>query len=180
MRNQLAKRLSIDEVRQKCLLVNDGGDSALKKLYALTLDSDQRVATNALWIFTHLGERSDECFFAKHDQLIDRALQESNITKQRLLLTLLVRQPFRKETLRTDFIDFCVSKITACSSPYGIRALCMKLAYQQMKHYPELLQELKLTLALLTQEKLSPALSSALRQVQEKMRKSHITSQQKC
>lgn len=171
MRDQLAKRLSIDEVRQECLVVNDGGDSALKKLYALTLDPDQRVAINALWIFTHLDAHSDDWLFAKHDQLIDRALQESNITKQRLLLTLLARQLFRKETLRTDFIDFCVSKITACSSPYAIRALCMKLAYQQMMHYPELLQELKLTLSLLTQERLSPALSSALRQVQEKMRK---------
>lgn len=171
MRNQLAKRLCMDEVRQECLVVNNGGDYALQKLYALTLDPDQRVASNALWIFTHLGEHSDEWLFAKHDQLIDRALQEQNTTKQRLMLTLLLRQPFRKETLRTDFIDFCVSKITVCSSPYAIRALCMKLAYQQMKHYPELLQELKLTLAILTQEKLSPALSSALRQVQEKMRK---------
>lgn len=171
MRNRYAKRLSMDEVRQECLVVNGGGDSALKRLYALTLDPDQRVAINALWIFTHLGERGDEWLFAKHDQLIGRALQEQDTTKQRLLLTLLLRQPFRKETLRTDFIDFCVSKITACSSPYAIRALCMKLAYQQMKHYPELLQELRLTLAMLTQEKLSPALSSALRQVQEKMRK---------
>lgn len=171
MRDQLAKRLCMDEVRQECLVVNNGGDYALQKLYALTLDPDQRVASNALWIFTHLGEHGDEWLFAKHDQLIDRTLQEQHATKQRLLLTLLARQPFRKETLRTDFIDFCVSKITACSSPYGIRALCMKLAYQQMKHYPELLQEFKLTLALLTQEKLSPALSSALRQVQEKMRK---------
>lgn len=171
MYSRFSKRLSMDAVRQACLTVKNGGDHEMEKLYALTLDHDRRVAINALWVFCHLDSYGDDWLCSKHDQLIDRAIAEQDSTSLRLLLTLLLRQPFAKETLRTDFIDFCVSKITACSSPYAIRALCMKLAYQQMKHYPELLQELKLTLAMLTQEKLSPALSSALRQVQEKMRK---------
>ena len=41
--------------------------------------------------------------------------------KRRLMLHLLLRQPFEEESLRSDFIDFCIAKITACSQPYAIR-----------------------------------------------------------
>lgn len=44
----------------------------------------------------------------------------------------------------------------------------MKLAYEQMKHYPELLAELKAALNILEQEALSPDLASAKRQVMKK------------
>ena len=97
---------------------------------------------------------------------------ENNGTNRRLMLSLLLRQPFEEESLRSDFIDFCESKITACSQPYAIRAYCMKLAYEQMKYYPELLAELKATLDMLSQEHLSPALQSAKNQVMKKIKKS--------
>ena len=48
----------------------------------------------------------------------------------------------------------------------------MKLAYEQMKYYPELLAELKATLEMLSQEPLSPALLSAKNQVMKKIKKS--------
>ena len=50
-------------------------------------------------------------------------------------------------------------------SPYAIRAQCIKLAYEQMKHWPELLNELRQTLNMISCEPLSPGLSSAWRQV---------------
>ena len=100
-----------------------------------------------------------------HDDLIDRVLVEKNETKRRLMLQLLLRQPFEEESLRSDFIDFCIAKITACSQPYAIRCYCMKLAYEQMKYYPELLEELKMALDMLKQEVLSPGMLSAKRQI---------------
>ena len=48
----------------------------------------------------------------------------------------------------------------------------MKLAYEQMKFYPELLQELKAALDMLEQEVLSPGLASAKRQVMKRIKKS--------
>lgn len=47
----------------------------------------------------------------------------------------------------------------------------MKLAYEQMKYYPELLTELKAALDMLEQEALSPGLASAKRQVMKKIKK---------
>lgn len=77
------------------------------------------------------------------------------------MLHLLLHQPFEEESLRSDFIDFCIAKITASSQPYSIRSYCMKLAYEQMKYYPELLEELRMALDMLEQEVLSPGILSA-------------------
>ena len=173
MRNQLTNRLSINDIYSLCLQTQGKENNCLKeKLYQLTLDENDRVATNALWTFTHFDEANNEWLLCKHNNLIDRVMVEKNETNSRLMLSLLLRQPFEEEFLRSDFIDFCESKITACSQPYAIRAYCMKLAYEQMKYYPELLAELKATLDMLSQEPLSPALLSAKNQVLKKIKKS--------
>lgn len=54
-------------------------------------------------------------------------------------------------------------------SPYAIRAQCIKLAYEQMKYWPELLNELRLTLNMISCESLSPGISSAWRQVMKRL-----------
>ena len=172
MRNQLINRLSINDIYSLCLQTQGKENNCLKEeLYQLTFNENERVAFNALWALSHFDEANNPWLFQKHDDLIDRVLVEKNMTKLRLMLSLLIRQPFEEATLRSDFIDYCVAKITACAYPYAIRALCMKLAYEQMKYYPELLAELKAALDMLEQETLSPGLASAKRQVMKKIKK---------
>ena len=172
MRNQLINRLSVNDIYSLCLQTQGKENNCLKEeLYQLTFDENDRVSFNALWALTHFNEANNLWLFQKHNELIDRVLAEKNETKRRLMLNLLLRQPFEEESLRSDFIDYCVAKITACAYPYAIRALCMKLAYEQMKYYPELLAELKAALDMLEQETLSPGLASAKRQVMKKIKK---------
>lgn len=171
MRNQLINRLSINDIYSLCLQTQGKENNCLKEeLYQLTFDENERVAFNALWALSHFDEANNPWLYAKHDDLIDRILLEKSMTKLRLMLSLLIRQPFEEATLRSDFIDYCIAKITACSYPYAIRAYCMKLAYEQMKYYPELLTELKAALDMLEQEALSPGLASAKRQVMKKIK----------
>ena len=170
MRKKLNKRICMDDIYEICILTH-GNNRRKTELYQLTLDEDERISINALWVFTHFDLQNNEWLYAKHDDLIDRVLVEKSMTKLRLMLSLLIRQPFEEASLRSDFIDFCVGKITACSYPYAIRALCIKLAYEQMKYYPELLAELKAALDMLEQEPLSPGLASAKRQVMKKMQR---------
>ena len=173
MRKKLNKKLCMDDIYEICFLTQGERNDGIKaKLYDLTFDKDERIATNALWAFTHFDLLNNEWLYAKHDDLIDRVLVEENETKRRLMLNLLLRQPFEEESLRSDFIDFCISKITACSQPYAIRCYCMKLAYEQMKYHPELLTELKAALDMLEQEVLSPGLLSAKRQIMKKIMRS--------
>ena len=173
MRNQLINRLSINDIYSLCLQTQGKENNCLKEeLYQLTFDENERVAFNALWALSHFDEANNPWLFQKHDDLIDRVLLEKSMTKLRLMLSLLIRQPFEEATLRSDFIDYCIAKITACSYPYAIRAYCMKLAYEQMKYYPELLTELKAALDMLEQEVLSPGLLSAKRQIMKKIKRS--------
>ena len=170
MKYLLSHRLSMDGINDICLLVQGEQNHSLKEqLYQLTLDDDRRVATNALWVFTHFALADNAWLYAKHDQLIDRCLNEKDATKLRLMLNLLLRQPYTEEDIRTDFIDYCLMRLTDPKSPYAVRAQCIKLAYEQMKYWPELLNELRQTLEMISCEPLSPGLRSAWRQVMKKL-----------
>ena len=170
MKNLLSHRLSQSEIKNLCALTQgEHNDNLKEELYQLTLDADRRVATNALWVFTHFAAVDNEWLYAKHDQLIDRCLKEEDATKLRLMLNLLLRQPYTEEDIRTDFIDYCLMRLTDPKSPYAVRAQCIKLAYDQMRHWTELLEELRQTLELISCEPLSPGLRSAWRQVMRKL-----------
>ena len=170
MKTILTHRLSQSEIKQLCASTHGARNNRLKEeLYQLTLDTDRRVATNALWVFTHFALADNAWLYAKHDQLIDRCLNEKDATKLRLMLNLLLRQPYTEEDIRTDFIDYCLMRLTDPKSPCAIRAQCIKLAYEQMKYWPELLNELRQTLEMISCEPLSPGLRSAWRQVMKKL-----------
>ena len=170
MKNLLSHRLSQYGIKDLCALTQgEHNDNLKEELYQLTLDSDRRVATNALWVFTHFSAVDNEWLYAKHDQLIDRCLNEQDATKLRLMLNLLLRQPYTEEDIRTDFIDYCLMRLTDPKSPYAVRAQCIKLAYEQMRYWPELLNELRQTLEMISCEPLSPGLRSAWRQVMKKL-----------
>ena len=170
MKYLLSHRLSMDGINDICLLVQGEQNHSLKELlYQLTFDADRCVATNALWVFTHFSAVDNEWLYAKHDQLIDRCLNEQDATKLRLMLNLLLRQPYTEEDIRTDFIDYCLMRLTDPKSPYAVRAQCIKLAYEQMRYWPELLNELRQTLNMISCEPLSPGLSSAWRQVMKRL-----------
>lgn len=170
MKFSLINRLSQSDIHELCALTQGERNNSLKEqLYKLTLDSDRRVATNALWVFTHFSAVDNEWLYAKHDQLIDRCLNEKDATKLRLMLNLLLRQPYTEEDIRTDFIDFCLTRLADTKSPYAVRAQCIKLAYEQMRYWPELLNELRQTLEMISCEPLSPGLRSAWRQVMKRI-----------
>ena len=170
MKKKLLGRIRQNNICEICFMTQGKeNDYRKEELYQLTFDEDDRVAFNALHALSHFDLANNEWLYIKHDDLINRVMKEKHVGKFRLMLNLLLRQPFDKETLRSDFIDFCIAKITAYAHPYAIRAYCMKLAYEQMKYYPELLEELKMALDMLEQEVLSPGLLSAKKHIMKKI-----------
>lgn len=170
LREYLSHRIDKTEVIDVRNMVQSSEES-MRQLYQLTKDTDRRISVNALWVFTHFDDEGVKWLNSLQDELISRVLSEDNITCRRLMLNLLLRQPFSEDTMRTDFLDFCLKKITATSQPYAIRALCMKLAYEQCRFFPELREELAMVLDMLQTEHLSPGLLSAYRQVCRKLRR---------
>lgn len=167
-KEKLLHRLSLHEVQD--ITSSYESDADKEALYALTFDANPRVSVNALWIFTHFDDLNNAWLYRYQDDLINRVMKEADVTKRRLILSLLLRQPFEEEKLRADFLDYCVHNITACSQPYAVRAYCLKLAYEQMRFYAELLAELQTALEMLAQEPLSPGLASAKRQIEKKIK----------
>ena len=164
-------RIGMNDIYDICFITQGKeNDHRKEELYQFTFDNDDRVAFNALHALSYFDLANNEWLYSKHDDLIDRVMKEKNVSKCRLMLKLLLRQPFEKDSLRSDFIDFCIAKITACAQPYAIRAYCIKLAYEQMKYYPELLEESKVALDMLEQAALSAGLLSAKRQIKMKIK----------
>ena len=94
-------------------------------------DEDYHVARNALWSMTKATDSELSQLQPIYNELIDLAMKASNSSVC---------------DLRSDFLDFCLEKMTAIEEPPGIQSLAMKLAYRMCKFYPELMNELIVTL----------------------------------
>ena len=132
-----------------------------KQLYDNLFHSDSRVARNAAWVLTH--KTTSEIRTLPHDQLIDLATSTPDTSLRRLVLNLIERQPIDKETLRTDFLDFCLSHMVMLEEPPGVQSLCMKLAHRMCSFYPELLHEFYATLNMMQIEHYKPGLSHLIK-----------------
>lgn len=162
LRNKLSGRLHENDIREICSFVQSPTDDSKKKeLYRLLFDADKRVADNAAWIFTHFDTSNNRWLHAKQDELIDEAMKTTSDTKRRLILALLLKQPFYEENIRIDFLDFCLSRMSSANDPIGVKALCMKLAYEQCQYFPELRSEFKAALEIMEPDLLPMALKTS-------------------
>ena len=74
-----------------------------------------------------------------------------------LTLNIIERLEINEEDLQTDFLDFCLEHMVSIEEFPGVQTLCMKLAYRMCSFYPELMDELKLTLETMAIEYYKPA-----------------------
>ena len=142
-----------------------------KVLWEYTHSKDRRISSNALWVMTHLPHSECEWLLTLQNEMIDKLLCESDTCKKRLLLQLLRNQEYHIDHLRTDLLDYCLSKINSESEPYAIRCFSIYIAFKICRYYPELIAELEGHLDMMSFQSLSPGLKSALRQTKEKIAK---------
>lgn len=165
LRDRLSGRIHENDIlemlyyKQECPEIADA-------LYGYMFDEDIKVASNALWVQTwDMIDRT----LPYRDKLVLLAITTQNVTVRRLSLTLLQRMKWNKNDIRTDFLDFCMGKILSQSESPGVRTLCIKLGYQQCRHYPELMEELKLLLDSLSEMPITPAIACVRKNVLKKM-----------
>lgn len=164
----LAHRINMPEIREVILWV--AANNQKLYLYELVKSSKGRIGKNALWCITHLMDTEMEWLQSLQDELVDMLLTEKHTGRKRMLLQLLKEQTYNPETMRTDFLDYCLSKIISECEPYAIRCFSMYCAYEMCKHYPELTEELTRYLDLLETQSLSPGLTCALRSTRKKIK----------
>lgn len=169
VRKRLAGRIKEDDIYELCYLTQGHANNGNKeKLYSLIFDEDRRVANNALWVLTHFTLTENEWLYRKRNEMTDLAMTVTDATSRRLLLTLLNRQEYGEEDIRTDFLDFCLGRMLADAEPAGIRVLCMKLAYTMCRHHAELLNELTMALDMIPSCS-SPSIMTARKNIVREM-----------
>lgn len=150
----------------------------LNRIWSLTGNKDRTTSANALWCMTHLPESDKEWIRSLRDDMIDRLLTETDTGRKRMLLQLLRDQDYHADDIRTDFLDFCMSKINSECEPYAIRCFSIYAAFKMCRHFRELLAELNSRLDMMSFQPLSPGLKSALRQTKAKIEKLRTTHPQ--
>lgn len=144
--------MHIDDI--KALAQRAHSDEAFRDgLFEEMQGDDLREAYNAAWALTHLPKEDTIYIDTRRARLTDFAISTSDISLRRLSLVLLERLEWGREALDDEryvrLLDFCLERMMLADEPYGVKALCMKLAYQQCRHYPELKEELRQSLLLM-------------------------------
>lgn len=134
----------------------------LHTIYNYVASDDPKVAANALWVLTWYRQKKH---IYTRESLISLALTSKNVTIRRHSLSLLYRMQWSTDETRADLIDFCMSRLLSETEAPGVRALCLKLGYSLCQHYPELINELKLTLQFLSNTSIPPAVESARKMI---------------
>lgn len=165
----LSQRIYMPEIKSLVLWASGSKDN-IAVLWDLARSDDRMTSVNALWVMTHLPA-SDEWLLSLRDEMIDMLLAETDTGKRRMLLQILIEQEYSPDEIRTDFLDYSMSKINSECEPYAIRCYCIYAAYKMCCHYPELIAELEGHLDMMQFQTLSPSLKSALRQTKTKIAK---------
>lgn len=166
----LSGRINVAQVRELAIW-SSGNPDRLTRLRKLTDSTDSRISLNALWVIAHLPDSDTGWLMSWRDDMIGSLLMETNTGKKRLLLQILRDLNYDADNIRSDFLDFCMSKINSECEPYAIRCYCIYIAFKMCSHYTELLAELDEHLDMMSYQPLSPGLNSALRQTKEKIKK---------
>ena len=140
--------MHIDDI--KALAKSAHADAGTREMLFRTMFSGGgKEASNAAWALTHLPKEDNIYINMYRAELVQLAVGTPEVPLRRLSMVLLERLEWGRDDIRTDLLDFCLEHMMLPDEPYGVKALCMKLAYQQCCHYPELTEELRQCLLLM-------------------------------
>lgn len=171
MEAALGHRLSLRDIRDLCSACSGVCNNSTKAdLFSLIAHPDDKIGYNALRVFTHFSDEDMKWLAPRRNTLIEYVLATKHYGKRRLTLALLEHLHVSIEDVRSDYLDFCLSKINS-NEPYGIRVLCLKQSFALCRFYPELIAELKNGIELMECGETSPGLISARKNILKKISK---------
>lgn len=168
-REELSGRITMLQIRAHCLRLKHD-EELTDVLFRLLDDADSRTAGNAAWIFTHVDDEVCRRLSPRFDELAEKAMRAEHETLRRLLLAILHRLPF-PDAPHVGLLDFCLTGMLSCRQPYGIRSLCMKIAYEICLPVPELREEFRLQMDIMEPDLLPPSLRSVRKNILKNLEK---------
>lgn len=155
--------MHIDEIKMMARKAHE--DAAFRDgLFATLMDGDREEAVHAAWALTHLPKTDNDFIAAHREELVGLATLTADVSLRRITLALLERCEWSLEALNVEeddvpdyyvaLLDFSMVHMMMGEEPYGVRSLCMKLAYKLSLPYPELLDELRQNLMMIEPDEL--------------------------
>lgn len=163
-RNEIKGNYSEALVTNLCFRVAETGDF-LGFVKEYLYDDDPIVVRNALSAVTKATDAELAQLNPMADELIDMAIKCNNPSVRRALFGIIQRLDMKKDCVRTDFLDHCLTRMMDVDEVTSVQALCMKLAYKMCSFYPELMEELKRTLEAMEISFYKPAVKSVRRKI---------------
>ncbi len=168
LKDKLSQRIGVADVQEITRYVQ-GDDERKQALYDLLYDTDDTVAYQAAWVFTHFSRQESEWLYDKQDKLTDKVLVCKHPGIRRLLLNILYQLPLSNPP-RIDLLEFCLQHSISKDELPGVQTLCLKLAYEICLLIPELLEEFRLHLDLVSDSPM-PSIYSVHKNLLKAMRK---------
>ena len=140
-----------------------------ERLFSTMLSGEGREAYYAAWALTHMPKEDNKYINMYRARLVDYTLATTDTSLLRLSMVLLERLEWNIDDVRADLLDFCLEHMMLPDEPYGVKALCMKLAYQQCRHYPELKEELRQALLLMEPSELGSGVKHTRKKILEQL-----------
>lgn len=155
--------MHVAEIKAIARLAHDN-PTVCEGLFEAMQGDDRKEAVNSAWALTHLPKGDCTHIAAHREMLVELATTTPDISLRRITLALLERIPWtisdpdNVPEYYVALLDFCMEHLMLADEPYGIRALCMKMAYTLSLPYPELLAELRQSLLLIEPDNLGSGL----------------------
>ncbi|MBP5326663.1 MAG: hypothetical protein J6Y98_01955 [Bacteroidales bacterium] len=147
--------IHIDEVKAMAKKAYDDA-ATMESYFEAVFDDDNGEAVHYAWALTHLPRAADQSIAAHRDDLVARATTTANVSLRRICLALLNRIDWPLDAADEEvpqsyitLLDFCLMHMMMADETYGVRSLCMKLAYTLCLPYPELMGELRRSLLMI-------------------------------
>lgn len=171
--------MHVDEIKAMARRAHEDRKE-LDGLFEAMFGGNREVAVHSAWALTHLPKTDNDVITEHREPLVAMAITTGDISLRRITLALLERadwtMPREDDVPRyyVDLLDFSMEHLMMSDEPYGVRSLCMKLAYTLSQPYPELLEELRRSLLMIepsdlgkgvdhTRNKILQMLQSAIR-----------------
>lgn len=142
-------------------------DFARKYIY----NEDCNVVKKALWGLTKTNKEEIKQLQEFLNEFMDLTLHTCSPSIRRLSLTIVERLEITRDSIRTDFLNFCLEHMILPDEPSATQALCMKLAFRMCRFYPELINEFICTIDNMEEAYYKPAVKNVRKRILNKKMK---------
>lgn len=138
------------------------------ELYQLTLETDEKLAWNALWACEKVGDQRPEWLASRYDEWVERLLHCCHEGSKRILLAILYNMQVQTP-ISVPLLNFCFSHGFSPQESVGVQALSIRMAHKLCMAEPALLPELKVLLETADESIFSKGVQATIRGVRKKL-----------